>query len=91
MKDFWYSGVFKNWATTLLGLLGALYLVLEPILTTGQMPTKQQFIGAIFSVVGGFLAKSFNVTGGIVKHDTPMIQKSDVTAKVLEENKGEEK
>lgn len=87
MKDFWYSGMVKNWSTTLLGLLGALYLVLEPILTTGQMPTKQQFIGAIFSVVGGFLAKSFNVTGGVVKQDTPMIKKSDVTASEMKDNK----
>ena len=58
------SMLVKNWLTTTIGLAGGVYLVLEPILSTGQAPTKNQVMAAIFSVVGGAAAKSFNVTGG---------------------------
>ena len=87
MKDYLYSGVIKNWMTTLLGFVAAVVQILYPIIADGKIPTKQDWIHASLFVIAGFFTKSFNVTGGVSKQDTPMVQASDITKKTLAENK----
>jgi hypothetical protein len=87
MKDFIYSGIVKNWITTVLGLVAAIMQVLYPVISSGKAPTKQEWINAALLVLAGFFTKSFNVTGGVPKQDTPMVQASDITKTELAKNK----
>ena len=52
-----------SWQTTAIGILGALYVTLQPILAQNRMPTKSELILAVISVLGGLAAKDHNVTG----------------------------
>lgn len=57
---------FKSWKTTLTGLVGAIWLLAEPIVKKGDFNIKidwPQLVGAILVGMGGFLAKDHDVTG----------------------------
>lgn len=56
----------KNWKTTLIGLAGAVYLTLEPLLTTGEVNWRMITLGVIVGILG-YLAKDKNVTGGTIQ------------------------
>jgi hypothetical protein len=57
----------KNWKTTLIGLLGAIAIALEPIIS-GQGFNWKDDGGKIFTAIVvaalGFVAKDHDVTGG---------------------------
>lgn len=55
----------KNWKTTVVGLAGALYLTLQPLLSTGQVDTKLLTLAVIVGILG-FVSKDHDVTGGTV-------------------------
>ena len=52
----------KNWKTTLVGALLALFIALEPIVTTGEVNWIQVIIAGGIAVLG-YLAKDFDVSG----------------------------
>lgn len=53
----------KSWKTTIFGLLGAIGLTLNDLVTSGQVDNKTLIVSAVVSGLG-FLAKDSNVTGG---------------------------
>ncbi len=52
----------KNWMTTILGLIAAVAIVLEPLFKTGTVTVTQVVQAAALAGLG-YLAKQFNVTG----------------------------
>jgi hypothetical protein len=53
----------KNWKTTILGILGAIAVVVYPIIANGEF--KWESVGiAAFVAAMGYLAKDHDVTGG---------------------------
>jgi hypothetical protein len=63
--------MFKNWKTTLLGIVGAILNLAIPIIQTGDLSelTTQKFFISAFMLAIGVLSKDFNVTGGTVAQD----------------------
>lgn len=60
----------KNWKTSLLGYLAALWLVVQPIITNGDFDFERDWkslVGAAIAAFFGYVAKDKNVTGGTVK------------------------
>lgn len=56
-----------NYKTTIIGLLGAIWIALQPFLTTQGFDISKDWknlVGAAIVAAFGFLAKDFNVTGG---------------------------
>lgn len=52
----------KNWKTTLVGVLLAVVVAIQPIVSTGKVDWGQLVIAALIAALG-VLAKDFNVTG----------------------------
>ena len=46
----------KNWKTTLVGLAGAFYVSLEPWVTQGQTPSRDQLVFASVMALLGWLS-----------------------------------
>lgn len=62
----------KNYKTTIVALLGAIWLAVQPIISNGSFSWSadwKSLLGAIFVAAFGFVAKDFNVTGGNVLND----------------------
>jgi hypothetical protein len=62
----------KNWKTSLIGFLGAFWLVAQPIITNGDFDLQRDWktlIGAAIATAFGLFAKDKNVTGGTVKQE----------------------
>lgn len=52
----------KSWKTTFVGILGAAWLAIEPIVSTGHIDWKKTVLAAIVAAFG-YLAKDFDKTG----------------------------
>ncbi len=52
----------KNWQTTLVGLLAAIYFAVDPVIS-GDAYTWQDIIRVALPAIFGYVAKSHNVTG----------------------------
>jgi len=52
----------KNWQTTLVGLLAAVYFAIEPVIS-GDAYTWQDIVKVALPAIFGYVAKSHNVTG----------------------------
>jgi hypothetical protein len=62
----------KNWKTTLIGCVGAIWIAIQPIIATGEFDFSKDWknlIGAAFVAGFSFVVKDFNVTGGDVIND----------------------
>jgi hypothetical protein len=58
-----------NYKTTIIGLLGAVWVVVQPLISKGDFVFDRDWKQLIYAalVAGfGFLAKDYNVTGGTV-------------------------
>lgn len=58
-----------NYKTTIIGLLGAVWVVIQPIINRGDFEISKDWTQLIYAglIAGfGFLAKDYNVTGGTV-------------------------
>jgi len=53
----------KNWKTTILGLIGAIAVMVYPIIQTGKFEWSSVGIAAFVAAMGYF-AKDHDVTGG---------------------------
>lgn len=53
----------KSWKTTALGAIAAIWIAVEPIVTTGAIDWKKIGIAAVVAAFG-YLVKDANVTGG---------------------------
>jgi len=56
-----------NWKTTILGALGAIWVVAEPIVTNGDFDLSRDWKSLVFATIiaaFGYFAKDKNVTGG---------------------------
>ena len=56
----------KNWKTTLLGLTGAVWIAVQPLITTGTFNLQKEWknlVGAAIVAAFSFVAKDFNVSG----------------------------
>lgn len=73
IKVYVYLSAVKNWQTTLIGLSGAIALVVYDLMQKGVVD-KKTYIYAILSAAAGFVTKSANVTGGMT--DAGVIPKS---------------
>jgi hypothetical protein len=75
----------KSKWTTIFGVCAAVCTFLS------QAFPKYQAIffsgAAMFTALLGIFSKDWNVTGGVTKQATPMVQASDITKSTLEENK----
>lgn len=59
----------KNYKTTIVGVVGAIWLALQPLITNGAFNISKDWknlVGAAIVASMGFLVKDFNVTGGTV-------------------------
>lgn len=59
----------KNWKTTLLGFLGAFWILAQPIIANGDFDLNRDWknlVGAAIAAAFGLLTKDKNVTGGSV-------------------------
>lgn len=59
-----------NWKTTILGVLGAIWVVAEPIITNGDFELSRDWKSLVFATIIaglGYFAKDKNVTGGNVQ------------------------
>ena len=54
--------LLKNWVTTAIGIIGAVVLVLNNLITKGALD-DQTIILAVSTAVLGAVSKSFNVSG----------------------------
>lgn len=57
----------KNWKTTTIGLLAAIWLMVQPILINNNFILQRdwrQLVYAAIAAAFGFFAKDHNVTGG---------------------------
>ena len=54
--------LLKNWVTTAIGIIGAVVLVLNDLITKGALD-DQTIILAVSTAVLGAVSKSFNVSG----------------------------
>lgn len=64
-KSSWNKLIFKimkNWKTTLIGVLLAVAVAVEPLISTGSIDWKAVIIAALIAAFG-FLAKDHDVTG----------------------------
>lgn len=52
----------KNWRTTIIGCIGAAWLAIEPIITTGEIDYKKLAMAAGVAAFS-FLVKDAHVTG----------------------------
>lgn len=52
----------KNWRTTAVGLVGAIWVAVEPMLTSGEIDWKQIATAAFIAALGIF-SKDAGVTG----------------------------
>lgn len=52
----------KSYKTTLLGLLAAVIMAIEPIVSTGKIDYERLMWAAIIAI-GGYIVKDFNVSG----------------------------
>jgi len=62
----------KNWKTSLIGYLAALWLVVQPIITNGDFDFERDWkslVGAAIAAFFGYVAKDKNVTGGTVQQE----------------------
>jgi hypothetical protein len=59
-----------SWKTTALGIIGALYVTLQPILSSGKWPTEQELALAVLSVLAGLATKDYNKSGTGAQADT---------------------
>jgi len=62
----------KNYKTTIVALLGAIWLAVQPIISNGSFSWSTDWkglLGAVMVAAFGFVAKDFNVTGGNVLND----------------------
>jgi hypothetical protein len=55
----------KNWKTTLVGVLGAIFYAIFPLFQGGPISGKDLIIAGAVAGIGA-LSKDFNVTGGTV-------------------------
>lgn len=55
----------KNWKTTLWGAISAVVIVLQPLITTGEINWTSIFFASTITLLGYF-AKDNDVTGGTV-------------------------
>lgn len=63
----------KNYKTTVLGLIGAIWLAIQPLIATGTFSLSRDWknlVGAAIVAAMGFLVKDFNVTGGTIPNTT---------------------
>lgn len=72
----------QNNKTTIIGIIGAIWLAIQPIISTGTFNFStdwKNLLGAALIAVFAFVAKDFNVTGGTVansKNDASVVQNS---------------
>ena len=57
------SAALGSWKTTACGFVVAVGILLQPVLVSGQVPTKSQIIGACCVALAGFLSKDHDKTG----------------------------
>lgn len=60
----------KNWRTSLIGFLGAFWLLAQPIITNGEFDIERDWkslVGAALAAAFGLMTKDKNVTGGSVE------------------------
>ena len=56
----------KNYKTTLIGLAGAVWLAIQPVITNGGFDISKDWknlLGAVLIAAFGFVCKDFNVSG----------------------------
>lgn len=59
----------KNYKSTLIGVIGSIWIAIQPFLTTQGFDISKDWkslVGAAFVAGFGFVVKDFNVTGGTV-------------------------
>ncbi len=52
----------RNWKTTIVGLIGAIAIAIQPYLESGAFDTKALITAAVVAAFG-VIAKDFNVSG----------------------------
>lgn len=60
----------KNWRTSLIGFLGAFWLVAQPIIANGDFDLSRDWktlVGAAIATAFGLSTKDKNVTGGKIE------------------------
>jgi hypothetical protein len=63
MLKFIQTTMLGSWQTTLTGFLLGLSVIIEPILTAGQLPTAHQWEMAALFAVFGLVTKDHNKVG----------------------------
>jgi hypothetical protein len=56
----------KSYKTTIIGVLGAIWLAIQPTITNGNFDLNRDWknlVGAVLVAAFGFLVKDFNVSG----------------------------
>ena len=64
----------KNWKTTLFGLIGAVWIAVQPLITTGTFDLSKEWknlVGAAIVAAFSFVAKDFNVSGNPAQTTEP--------------------
>jgi len=60
----WLTKIFgRSWLTSVIGILGGMAIVVQPIILSGRLPTRSEWTMAIVSAILGIASKSFNKTG----------------------------
>jgi hypothetical protein len=57
----------KNYKTTIVGLIGAIWVAIQPIISSGKFDFADDWkslVGAAIVACLGFVAKDYDVTGG---------------------------
>jgi hypothetical protein len=76
-----------NNKTTIIGIIGALWLAIQPIISNGTFNFStdwKNLIGAVIVAALGYFAKDYNTTGGTVlnsKNDASVVTTSAKTDK----------
>jgi hypothetical protein len=74
-----------NNKTTILGIIGAIWLTIQPLISTGTFDFSKDWkniIGAVIVALLGYFAKDYNVTGGTTintSNDASVVKKSAST------------
>lgn len=77
----------KSKITTVCGIVAGIATGLTQVPGFEEYRAYLATIAGVATVLLGVFAKDWNVTGGVAKQDTPMVQKSDITASELKDNK----
>lgn len=70
MINEWMTKLFgRSWLTTVIGIIGGVYTILEPILRQGRLPTANEWVIAFLIAAFGWASKAFNVSGEAKKKE----------------------